>query len=135
MNYMESAQYQVFTENIIPRSAVFLTSESAIHPSSFPRSGASRICNRADEGLLLTPEAAESVRTQAAAEGHPVQRLDDASLGRLEEDVKDLGIMLRIASPLDVTKPGRLRDLLRKCTERWPRHRWAAATPPNWTSV
>jgi hypothetical protein len=36
--------------------------------------------------------------------------------------------MLGIASPLDVTKPGRLRDLLRTCTERWPRLRVTAET-------
>ena len=36
--------------------------------------------------------------------------------------------MLRLASPLDVTKPGRLRDLLRTCTERWPRLRATAET-------
>ncbi len=95
-----------------------------------PRStgGGYESAKKADEGLILSAELAEAMRTQAAAEGHPVQRLDDDTLGRLEEDIKDLGIMLRIASPLDVTKPGRLRDLLRKCTERWPRLRATAET-------
>ena len=37
-------------------------------------------------------------------------------------------MLLRIAAPLDVTKPGRLRDLLRSCTERWPRLRATAET-------
>ena len=113
---------------------------------------------KADEGLILTADKAELTRSRRAAGGEPLPPLDDDSLGRLEEDIKDLGyvraclsqcvclrydppvnptstsvspwrrIMLRIASPLDVTKPGRLRDLLRTCTERWPRLRATAET-------
>ena len=93
-----------------------------------PIGGNYEAVRKADEDLILTPELAEKVRSRSAAGGVPLPSLDDDSLGRLEEDIKDFGIVLRIASPLDVTKPGRLRDLLRTCTEGWPRLRATAET-------
>jgi hypothetical protein len=93
-----------------------------------PIGGNYEAVKQADQDLILTTELAEKLRSRAAAGGSPIPPLDDDTLGRLEEDIKDFGIILRIASPLDVTKPGRLRDLLRTCTERWPRLRATAET-------
>ena len=46
---------------------------------------------------ILSVEEAERIRISSLSE---VKGLDEDSLSRLEEDVKDLGTLLKIASPL-----------------------------------
>jgi len=98
--------------SLIPRSSFRRRDEvssESIHPST-PN----------NEISIFTVEAADLLRDRQGGKG-----LDEDSLGRLEEDIKSMGVLLRMASPLDLSKP-RLHGLLRSCTSRWPALRTTA---------
>ena len=71
-----------------------------------------------DVNLVLTYDKAEALREETNC-----QSFDEDSLGRIEEDVRDLCNMLKRATTHDLNANSKLRNLFSSCSQRWPRLR------------
>jgi len=97
-------------------------SHGSSSPSSANGSGAADVLNLDTCELILDLTKAEQERNKEGA-----LCFDEDELGRLEESIRDLAILLRAAAPRDVlSKKGKPFRLLSSVTARWPRLRSTA---------